>query len=118
MVFSRNAYYVVINFIQTNKKVSEIGYFYMTAINYKLSQPDVTDWNQIENILLLQHREICITVYGTVFIQEPLLQKHIKFVRRPCVVNDYNGTCVASKSPELFLKTQRILQECPMTIRF
>ena len=39
----------------------------------------VTDWKKIQNILLLQHGEICITVYGTIFIQKPLLQKHIKF---------------------------------------
>ena len=48
-------------------KVSEIGYFY----HYKLFLPELTDWNQIRNILLLQHGRICITVYGTVYIQEP-----------------------------------------------
>ena len=50
MVFLRNAYYVVLNFIQTNKKVSEIGYFYLIAINDKLLLPDLTDWNQIQNL--------------------------------------------------------------------
>ena len=29
MVFSLNAYYVILNFIQTNKKVSEIEQFYL-----------------------------------------------------------------------------------------
>ena len=38
-----------------------------------------TDWDKLQNILLLQHGEICIIAYGTLFIQEPLLQKHIKF---------------------------------------
>ena len=33
-VFSLNAYYVMFNFIQTNKKVSEIGQF------YQVIQPD------------------------------------------------------------------------------
>ena len=66
MVFSPNTYYVMFNCIQTKKKVSEIGYFYLTAIKYTLSLPNVTDWNQIQTILLLQHN-----LYGTVFIQEP-----------------------------------------------
>ena len=39
----------------------------------------VSDWNKIQNILLLQHGAICITAYGTLFMQEPLLQKHIEF---------------------------------------
>ena len=39
----------------------------------------VTDWNKIQNILLLQHGEICITAYGTRFMQEPLFQKHMEF---------------------------------------
>ena len=57
---------------------------------------------------------------NTLFIQEPLLQKHINFVRMPCVVNDYGSTCVASKHPELFFsqKMQHVLEECLMPIRF
>ena len=77
----------------------------------------VADWDKIQNILLFLHGEICIIAYGTLFIQEPLLQN---FVRMPCVVNDYGATCVASKTAELFFsqKMQRVLEECLMTIRF
>ena len=49
-VFKRSSLKVHIkmfNFIQTNKKVPEIGYFYLIAINYELSLPDLTGWNQI-----------------------------------------------------------------------
>ena len=77
----------------------------------------VTDWNIIQNILLLQNGEICITA---VHARTPSRKAYINFVRMPCVVNDYGATCVASKNPELFFsqKMQRVLQECLMIIRF
>ena len=119
MAFSRNAYYVIFNFIQTNKKGSEIEYFYLIAITYKLSLLYLTDWNPIQSILLLQHGEICIIVYGTVFIQE-LLQKYMKFRSKAvrCKRLRRHVRCLEKPGIILFTKAATCFARMPYALRF
>ena len=62
MVSSLNAYYVMFNFIQTNKKVSEVGQFYLIIQTvttflyvdlYKITWPISDHYRRLETFLHL-----------------------------------------------------------------
>ena len=54
----------------------------------------VTDWNKIQNIVLLQNGEICITAF------------HARTPSTKAYKTSFDATCVASKNPELFFFTK------------